>query len=246
MRTSRPVCRGCVPAAPRSPGRTRCVYGVPAPAPGCGHPDTGARSPTGRLHGARNMPSDRLLNPPGERFMSTAQLVAGIAQVDRTVERRRVVLPLQAEPALDRRIASTIFCSSASSGRPLAVTQAGNSGVGHDGLTSARPCQRVRAGRWDRQCTAGQRWFRRAHRARHRICRPKKTGTQGARESSHDWTARPGELGRHNLQSAARFGSVSGRPGVASRAERPYICRRIPVVRRVQTSRSPPELHAAR
>jgi hypothetical protein len=42
------------------------------------------------------------LKPPGKEVgVDRRQLVAGVAQVDRTVEGRRVLQPLGAQPALD-------------------------------------------------------------------------------------------------------------------------------------------------
>ena len=92
-------------AAPRSSGRTSCACASRGSAAGSSPPGRSSRSPPSPpARPAAASRSVRLLKPPGNRLVSTgASLKPALRRSTERVERRRVLHPLEPEPALDRR-----------------------------------------------------------------------------------------------------------------------------------------------
>ena len=101
----------------------------------------------GGLHGGRQHLVGQVVEAAREQVhVDRRQLVAGVAQVDRAVERRRVVQPLQPEPALDRRQRVEDALLEIQQGAGLGGQKVGNGGKRHFELACGARADPPRAG----------------------------------------------------------------------------------------------------
>ncbi len=101
----------------------------------------------GGLHRGRQHLVGQVVESAREQVhVDRRQLVAGVAQVDRAVERRRVVQPLQPEPAFDRRQRVEDALFEIQQGAGLGGNQVGNGGKRHFELACGARADPPRAG----------------------------------------------------------------------------------------------------